>query len=375
MGKRLENIFILIFVMLLTLPIIQSFLPVIKENKLNGYFEIQPKPSLIDSDYFKGNYQELYMKYLNDNLPLRSNFIRLFNQVHYSFFTQTNANDIVIGKENFLFEKPYLKEISGKSFIGVDANKYKAIEIKKIQDYLNQSGKKLIVIIAAGKASFYKEMIPNEYLTNDTTNYEYLSTYLNENKVNFIDFRKWLNSMKDTTSYNLMSKVGIHWTNYTGHLVADSINRYIENVTGKNMSIKKYIAIENTNIPRGDDNDVEKAVNLLYPIDNIEYNYPIVDYIKDSTAYYPNVSVVADSYWWTVNNVYSPHNQYNNYYFMYYFKTVFDKEKEISSNLNDIEFKSYIDNSDIVILMTTEANFSWFPYGFIEKFNSVYNLK
>jgi hypothetical protein len=375
MVKRFEYIFIFIVVFVLSLPLIQSYLPVIKEKKLSGYFEIQAKPDLIDSDYFSGKYQEVYMKYLNDNLPIRSNFIRLFNQLQYSLFTQTNASDIVIGKDNYLFEKPYLKEISGNTFIGVEANKNKIYSLKKIQDYLNLSGKKLIVIFAAGKASYYYDKIPSEYATNDTTNYEYLTKYISEENVNFIDFRKWVISMKDTTTHNLMGKAGIQWTNYTGHLVADSINRYIENLTGKEMSKKKYISIEHSTVPRGDDNDIERAINLIYPIDKINYQYPVVEYIKDSNAYYPNVSVVADSYWWTINNLYSPNIQYNKYYFMYYFKNVYDKEKELTSNLNDEEFKTYIDNSDIVILMATEANYSWFPYGFIEKFNKVYNLK
>lgn len=375
MVKRFENIFIFIILLVLLLPLINSYLPILKEKELKGYFEIQSKPALTDSDYFNGNYQEMYMDYLNDNLPNRSNFIRLYNQLQYSLFTQTSAKDVVIGKNNYLFELPYLKEISGENFIGIDANRQKIESLKNISDYLEKKGKKLLVVIAAGKASYFNDKIPDEYNKKDTTNYEYLVKFLSNYKLNYIDFRKWIISQKDTTTHNLMGVTGIHWTNYTGHYVADSINRFIENSSGKKMSTKKYISIEESTIPRGEDNDVEKSMNLLFPIGNYKYQYPIVEYLKEDNAYYPNVSVVADSYWWTINNLNSPHNQYNNYYFMYYFKNVYNKEKELTSNLNDEEFKNYIDNSDFVILMATEANFNWFPYGFIEKFNNVYNIK
>ena len=98
--------------MVLSLPLIQSYLPIIKEKKLSGYFEIQAKPDLTDSDYFNGKYQEVYMKYLNDNLSYRysQNGSKLQDfHLQNKVFAIKMANLLFVSKEAYLqcFHKIY----------------------------------------------------------------------------------------------------------------------------------------------------------------------------------------------------------------------------------------------------------------------------
>jgi hypothetical protein len=134
---------------------------------------------------------------------------------------------------------------------------------------------------------------------------------------------------------------------------------------------KVYKYNEITSKPRDEDDDIAQSMNLLWSPKCDIYTYPIVEY-KSAGKTKPRVSVIADSFWWTINGNQVPWNQFSEYYFMYYYKHTYDFEKEISSEVTDDNLKQYIENSDFLILMSTEANFGWFPYGFIEQFERVY---
>src|SRR5574343_1751011 len=98
MKVNFRHIFVFLVMVILFLPIIQSFVPIILEKNLKGFFEIKAKPELKSEDYFSGKYQEDYMLYLNDVVPLKATMTRFYNQVLYSIFNQTNVVDLKIGK-------------------------------------------------------------------------------------------------------------------------------------------------------------------------------------------------------------------------------------------------------------------------------------
>lgn len=137
---------------------------------------------------------------------------------------------------------------------------------------------------------------------------------------------------------------------------------------------KKYIYNQVTKIPRDVDDDMAKSMNLLWDPPTDIFTYPVVEY-NSSNKVKPKVSVIADSYWWTINNTMGPHNQFSEYYFMFYYKHTYDFDKELNKEVSDDNLKKYISNSDYVILLATEANYNWFPFGFIEQFNKIYLQK
>jgi SGNH hydrolase-like domain, acetyltransferase AlgX len=373
MKVNYRHTLLLLVMVVLFLPIIQSFMPVVLEKDLKGYFELKSKPLLNSNDYFSSKYQEEYMQYLDGALPLKATITRIYNQVLFSIFNQTNVNDVQIGENGYLFESPYIKEFNGEQFNGSAMNQEKVKRLVAIHNYLESKNKKLIIVFAPGKASMYPKYFPKKYRKSitDSTNYFTLNLALKNTKLHFIDFRDYFIKYNDTSTHSIMGKKGVHWTNYGSHLASDSIIRMMENLTNTDITDKIYIYNEFSTIARGTDDDIAQSMNLLWYTNNQMYTYPIVEY-KSEGKWKPKVSVVGDSYWWTINNNFSPANQFSEYYFMYYFKHTYDFEKEISAEVSDENLKQYINNSDFIVLMATEANFNWFPYGFIEQFEKVF---
>ena len=89
---------------LLFLPIIQQQVKLIKLVPLSGYFTPIEQSSFSLETWFEGEYQTNKQDYLNDKIGFRPLFIRLYNQVYYTFFNLARANGVIIGKENYLYE-------------------------------------------------------------------------------------------------------------------------------------------------------------------------------------------------------------------------------------------------------------------------------
>ncbi len=373
MKVSYKHIFLFFVLMVLFLPIIQSFIPIVKEQALKGFFETKAKPELNTNDYFSGKYQEDYILYINDALPLKATITRIYNQTLFSLFKQTNVNDIQIGENGYLYERPYIKEYNGEQFNGSALNIDKVKRLQKINQHLETLGKKLIIVFAPGKAAMFPQFLPSKFRIQktDSTNYFVLKKEFNNTNLNFIDFRDYFIKYKDTSTHTIMGKLGVHWTKYAAHLASDSIIRMMERLTSTDIVDKVYKYNEVTDIPREPDDDIAQSMNLLWPLNGDVYTYPVVDYITENKVK-PRVSVIADSYWWTINNNYIPSSQFSEYYFMYYYKHTYDFEKEISAEVTDDNLIQYINRSDYIILLATEANFNWFPYGFIEQFERVY---
>ncbi len=373
MQNKGKYIFVFVVIAILLLPIIQSYVPFVKEKGLKGYFEIHSKPILTDSDYFNGNYQEQYMKFLNDNLPLKATITRLNNQALFSIFNQTTVVDLKIGTNGYFYDYPYIREYNGKQFVGSNEINKKTQQLKVISEYLNKINKKLIIVFAPGKASMFPQYFPEKYKVakTDSTNYSVYRETLKRYNLNFIDFRDYFIKYNDTTDKTIIGKTGVHWSQYAAHLASDSIIKFMELLNNIDIVDKKYIYNEVTDKPRGEDDDIAKSMNLLWDPPTDTFTYPVVEY-NSLNKFKPRVSVIADSYWWTINNIQVPWNQFSEYYFMYYYKHTYDFAREINSEVNDENLIHYINNSDYVILLATEANYSWFPYGFIEHFNRIF---
>lgn len=373
MKINFKKIFVIVSILVLCLPMIQSFVPIVLEKQLKGYFETSTKPELNKQDYFSGIFQERYMKYLDDNLPLKATITRLYNQINYLLYNQTNVADLKIGKNGYFYDYPYIKEYFGQQFIGSNNVKIKIEKLTRINNYLNKLNKKLIIVFAPGKASMFPEYIPDNLKKpiTDSTNYYAYKKHFQNTSLNFIDFRDYFIKYNDTSSHTIMGRLGVHWTKYAAHLAADSIIRLMENISSTDIVDKKYISIESTFEARDQDDDIAQSMNLLWNPKGDKYSYQNVEYITDNKIK-PRVSVIGDSYWWTINGNGTPWNQFSEYYFMYYYKHTYDFEKELNSEVTDENLINYINNSDYVILLATEANFSWFPYGFIEHFEKVF---
>ena len=372
-GNRILFIVVMVF---LFLPMIQGKFKIVHEKDLHG--DVPPeKPVFSFKNYLEGEFQDKKEIYFNHNFGFRKFCVRLNNQISYSFFKEARAKDVIVGKDEYLYEKLYIDTYLGKDFIGEKAILEKVRKLKMIQDTLKKKDIDLFVVLTPGKAQFFPEYIPDKYFKEKPTisNYSVYVKDFEEKGINFIDFNKWFSQMKDTIAYPLFPKTGIHWSTYGGILAADSIVKYISSV--RQIEMPKIIQdkIELTKKLQGEDDDIEKGMNLLYAVPNHEMAYPSFRVFSDSTTMRPKVLTVGDSFYFQIFNSGIAKEIFNNSEFWYYYEKIFPEDPNNLKTLADVNVPVKVEKNDVIMLMVTDANLGSFSYGFIDDLYDFYFKK
>lgn len=373
-NKHKQYMFIIIYG-IISLPLLQFWIPFKYEDPLKGAVESVQKPNFERKNWWSGNFQEEYDKWFNQNFGFRNTAVRLHNQIGFSFFNSAKANGVIIGKENYLFEYNYIKAVTGKDFIGESEIIKRTAELKQIQELIESEGKSFVVTFAAGKGSFFSEFIPDSCgsIAPVKTNYKFYSKQFIKEGINFIDFNKWFIAQKNKSPYPLYSKTGIHWSMYGSLLVADSIIKYIENSKKIDMPsiVKQGIIVSDS--MQGSDNDIGEGMNLLFPFNSQKMGYPNYHFEPIQGKVQPKLLVIADSYFWSIFDQLRTPSCFSEVTFRFYNKEIRDSKGNftVSNGLED--WKEEIAKNDIVLLMVTDANLKLFPWGFSEQLTTSYN--
>ncbi len=369
-NRTVKNVLFASIISLLFLLMIQQKTKLIDLKPLSGSFETSKNPYFSSHDWFEGKYQTEQQNYLNQSIGFRSFFVRLYNQLHYTLYSQARANGVVIGKDGYLYEENYIKAHLGRDFIGEDKIREKTGKLKRISDTLKGKRIDLIVLLAPGKGSFYPEFIPKNYHLKNrtTTNYEVYKRELSEAGVHLLDFHSWFNKIKSTSPYPLFPKTGIHWSKYGEVLAADSIINYIDSIRKEKYMSQLLISdIETSTTMRDTDDDIEKGMNLLFEIEDLPMGYPHFQIQQNNTSNKVKVLTVADSYYWGMFNWGCSRDAFNEGQFWFYNKQIYPDSYTTPVNVDDINIVEQVEKNDVVILLSTDANLYKFAFGFIDQ--------
>lgn len=358
----------------LFLPLWQSEYEYFKEKPLKGSFtELKASVLSLDS-WLSAEYQEKQQKYLNENIGFRKSFVRLYNQMNYSFYDHARAKGVVVGKENYLYEKNYIKAHLGRDFKGQELIDEKVRKLEIVKDSLKYNGVDIIVVLAPGKASFYPEYIPNEYEPEriTETNYHIYRDRLAESGIYLLDFNKWFIEMKGKMDFPLFPKTGIHWSKYGEVLAADSLLRFIERVRDINMPDIVVETILTYDTVCGTDDDIEDGMNLLFDIKDLKMGYPKFKIQGADKVGISRVLTVADSYYWGMFNLGLSNKGFNKGQFWYYNKQIYPDSYKESLKVEDINILTEVEKNDVILLMSTDANLYKFAFGFIDQLYAAY---
>lgn len=153
-DKNIKSLLFYILLALLWLPIIQAKFKLIDFSPLKGVVETIDDPYLTKSTWKSGEYQEQEENYLKHNFGFRTPLIRLYNQKQFAFYKKANANSVLVGRENYLYEENYIKAALGLDFLGEDSIRNQVQKLKLIADSLEKKQVKLVVLLAPGKSKF-----------------------------------------------------------------------------------------------------------------------------------------------------------------------------------------------------------------------------
>ena len=374
-----RNVFAVILCALLMLtlflPLVQQVFHPFRVGRLDGAAFKVEKPSLSMESYQNTTFQVQSEKYVAENFGFHEWVIRLYNQYLW-MFRKTYAFDVAIGKDKWLYPKKcvqdHYRQVSYETAPNNEAlvlKFNKDIErLKKVQLLLEERGTKLFVLICPSKDILYPEHLPNtsHYVMGDGLRaIEYIPQAFAENGINFVDMCDWFQKIKDTVSYPLFPQRAMHWSDIACIHAADSVIRYMEQLTGKNMPnlIIGPMYPGETVYPDG---DLEQSMNLMWDIrPRFQNYYAQVETDADSTAEKLNLLTIGDSFFknWgytlPMNDIFNSHP-----YYFYYSTVYFDPNHTKVSEVNLLE---ELDKADIVMLSYSATQLYEINRGFLSQ--------
>lgn len=346
-------------------------------TKLFGINQLKPLDSvsikfryekLSLSNWLENSFQSSFSEYMNANLGYHAFFVRLRNQIDYSLFDRIHSKKIIKGEKDILFRKDYIQAYYGEDFVGHEEIQKNTLELKQLQEKLEERNKLLVFSFAIGKGSFYPEYFPDKR-TRQTNNHDEYSRNFKTHKINHIDFVPWFLEMKkqDSLSDFLFPKNGIHWSYYSGLLSTDSMIGYFNqkkswNLPRINITQKKY-SLE----PKFLDNDMGETINLLSDLKlSKPLIYPEFEWTKTEDRD-KKILIVGDSFSWElVLNSGAKEECFDSLMFWFYNRSVFPSTKKgLPILARHIDLRKSLDYYDVFLLVSNEPNLSNFSSGFV----------
>jgi hypothetical protein len=364
-GAFIRHIIVSIILIGLTIPVIQKLTGIFPEVGLKGAIVAADKPALVVRSWFDATYQEKMEIYLNEFFGLRNYFVRFNNQIAFSLFRKARANGVIIGKQNYLFEENYIKAYYGEDFIGEDSVLHQVQRFKYVQDTLQKLNKQLVMVLAAGKGSYYPEYFPEKYKTlKGKTNYDYYARYAREYGVNCIDFNRYFLEFKTISPYPLYPRYGIHWSCYGAYKVIDSLIRYTEERVNYHFAEVTLNEIK-WDSANDTDYDIADGMNLFFELERPQMAYPQFTITRDTSHSGPSLLVISDSFYWVLYGI-GISKAFPMDHFWFYNKEIFPESFTSPTNTRNTSLRDEIAKHDVIIIMATEATLPSFGWGFIE---------
>lgn len=221
-------------------------------------------------NFFDGNFQKDYESYINDQFPLRDNWISL-KSINEYILGKIENNGIIYGSNGELFEK----------FDSLDEEKFKN-NVEAIKKFAENYYDKVSLMIIPSSYEIYKENLPmgspiilQEELINKIYNF---STFSNN-----IDVMKELLDNKNNYIYY---KTDHHWTTYGAYL---AYCKFIDSINGNKVNLKDFKEVELPNFygtyySKAKPFNIEPDIMTYYDFNNLTMEIvgdKIYDYIYD----------------------------------------------------------------------------------------------
>lgn len=370
---------VFLFILILYCPTILqgigSLWKVKTDVTLLGFTDSAVKPELSAASYWEGTFQNDYSVWYENQLPLRGVYTKTYNTLRFMIFHLGNRP---IGKDDFIFETSYLNAelaIGGYDYSiaeNIDNMKDMVEHMSSVNEKLDESGKKLYVYIAPSKANIYPDNMPMEYVR--------LSQ---EDAVRAVDlFRELISQtsvpfyicsdMKEDLEYPAFYSTGIHWSRTYEQLATQHIINDLSGITKRNYRNIVITGVENSKMPFWRDTDVYDLLNV--------WTYPSIDYYQYSvmaqtgTDYEPlKMILFGDSFADGLQRDIYDNLQEDKIYLINRNNTVIDVDGNyilINQDWNNIDWKAYLDDSDVVVVEMTEPEIVNYTYGFIKYLDS-----
>lgn len=377
LGKRLLlGLLLLLFV----LPALQAKWSLVPMRPLGGYTDALNKQPLSWATLWDNTFQPTLEHYLNEKLGFRPWLVRLRNQLAYSGWNELLTKDIVLGKDQNLYQQGTINEALGRRYLGEEEIGFRARRLRRVQDSLQAHGTQLLFLIAPGKPHLVPQYLPDSCRRRyqpAATNYSMVCQQFAKYGVNTLDAAGWLLQLQQQgrAPYPLFPRTGTHWSGYAVSLVADSLFRRAEALTGHDLPDFKSVGpptiVTKAAELRHTDNDLGELLNLMRDIPPYPMAYPNVVFAPPAGKPRLNALIIGDSYAQSFYGFYpyydrllTPDSRYWNYNEHVYWP---EQTPGQSRNVADYNLLQQLHGRQLVLLVATQENLNKLGYGFIDK--------
>ncbi len=168
----------------------------------------------IPSAFTEENKPNLYYlsdwgNYFEDRFAFRPHLVTANALLHSKIFGQSATDQVVIGKDGWLFYGGTLSDYQGKNLLSQRDWFCLIHNLQLMQEYIEGQGSHFLLTIAPNKNSLYGKYMPSRYSKGELKNIDVLSEKLQEGGINYIDLYELFKKNKTP----LYFKKDSHWHN------------------------------------------------------------------------------------------------------------------------------------------------------------------
>ncbi|WP_026664653.1 alginate O-acetyltransferase AlgX-related protein [Butyrivibrio sp. FC2001] len=293
--------FVLLFMLILLYPVCGFFID--KTIELSGVTAGNENAVFGFTEIMDGSAQATWNSIIDNSFPGRKALIKLRSQLIFSAFKKSPNSNVIIGKDNYLFEPEYVyKELN---IYPVSDDSYFEDLISKLdrlQELCTSKGKELYIFVTPTKAHFFRDKIPQNYLSmaNDgENNYDKFARYLYSSNLKYFDCHAYYEEHKGDLEAPLYYSTGIHWSHPWGQLCAKEFASYIaENSKWHLGTLEQKVKPSKNNVPTFPDTDLYDSLNLIMRPSGDQYfksKLKVVDEEEVPTVFYRGGSFMGQS--------------------------------------------------------------------------------
>ena len=355
---------------ILLVLMIYSYQVLGKGTSLLGAQSVRAKPKISKHGWFIGHYQMRFERSASSNFAFYEPLVRMNNQWNFDVWGKPNVQDVVLGQDNYLFEQGYIDGLYG---VGIKEKRERFEEVQDPVKYVHQEmeaqGKHLVFVMMPSKAFYHPDKIPvkqQKEFSDELIHNDFLK-FAEANKLDVIDFQNYFLEQREEIAYPIFPKHGIHISKYVETMVLDSLLKHIEKIQGHDLYDYHFSELVESDKPRGRDNDIAQALNLIKPIEadeTLAYQDIIFDSVDKENE--PEVLVLGDSFYWGFYPMINHHQLFAKHEFWYRNNQIFSPSDKRSRFSNKAACMEAMNDFDLTIVMISANNMDFSGWGFFE---------
>lgn len=368
---------IVLFFLLLIAPVLQFKFHFFKEVELKGVELKQGRPGWQWSAWVKGNFQTDFENWFGEKIGFRGFLVKTDNQINFNLFREISGSknvNLVLGKDNWLYEKGYIDSYNNRDRVDYNFLKKKVEQLKLLQDKLAEDNIIFLLLISPSKAAVYPEYLPNNFIDNlmvfNRSNYQRLVSLLKKMGVNYFDSVDYLLRLKNNYPFTLFVKGGTHWSYFGACKISSELISKLEQVSKKDLV---NIFCDPSSVdknPQGKDKDLADLTNIWTEKVFVgDTAHPYYSHNQKGREFLPGMLFVGDSFTWEILEIMESQKVYTERDFLYYNQTRYHYpgDTNLPFKKENWDWSKILFNKNFVILEINQSGLAYPDFGFPEE--------